>query len=279
MMPFSFAEIATGNRSYQSNVGKFCNWPIGDCFFGVPTDELYGRKPLVSIPGDSRGFHFYLGADQQRLFDSFLNSDLPQSTTSLHVGNSCYRLGKGRDYSQLTASLLAREFPNLKALELGVWQLFSNSHCAYGNVGTIDGLGLKMPELRNLSIYGNFLLHHPFSIPQLEKLHITVDDPVTGMNGGPLDIDSVSNVLSSSFPNLRELSVDLGMEDETLCYSVPDSLANNNAFPQLAEFELVGTFRRGDKNRLLRSPLFQEATVKIYVDDMLELGEDNVAAP
>ena len=270
-MPFSFSEIPLEKRCYQSHFGKFRSWPVGDCFFGVPADKLYGRKPLTKIPRNSTGFHFYMGSDQQSIFDSYVGSTYAQVTTSLHIGNSCYALGVGRDYTQLTEALLQCSFPKLRSLELGVWQLFSNSHCAYGNVGGIDGLGAAMPELRELFIYGKCQLQKPLSIPRLEILHVVVDDPVTGMNGGAPDVKTVSNILSSSLPNLRELYIDLESDDENLRYVIPESLLGDNLFPRMTKIELVGNFRVGEKERLLKSPLLYNQNVKIHFNDMCEL--------
>ena len=270
-MSFSFAEIPPEKRCYQSRFGKFRNWPVGDCFFGAPSDKLYGRKPLTKLPWRSTGFHFYLGSDQQGVFDSYLASNHPQTTTSLYIGDSCYGFGVGREYAQLTESVLQCSFPKLRTLELGVWQLFSNSHCAYGDVGRIDGLGTSMPELHELSIYGKCQLHSPLSIPDLEILHIVIDDPVTGINGGAPDAKTVSNILSSSFPRLRELYIDLEIDDETCGYFLPDSLLADNVFPCLTKFELVGNFRVGEKERLLTSPLLYNQNVTIHLNEMREL--------
>ena len=224
LMSFTFDTVPFEQCCYQSNTGSIRNWPAGDCFFGVPKDGLYGRYSLKAIPTNATGFHFYLGEDQQTLFDSFVDSELPTATTSLHIGDSSYCFGNGRDYSRLTALLSQGKFPNLETLELGVWQLFSNSHCAYGNVGRIDGLANKMPKLKRLYVYGKCELRTPLSIPQLEVLHVVVDDPTTGINGGTLDSLTVSNILSSSFPKLREIYVDLECDDEDVCYPVPGSM-------------------------------------------------------
>ena len=270
-MSFAFAEIPLEQRCYQSRSVKVRNWPAGGCFFGVPSDKLYGRKPLTKLPSHSTGFHFYLGSDQPVIFDSYLASNHPQTTTSLHVGDSCYEFGIGLEYAQMTESLLQCSFPKLRKLSLGVWELFSNSHCFYGDVGRIDGLGTFMPELRELAIYGKYQLQSPLSIPKLEILHVVIDDPATGINGGPPSVNTVANLLSSAFPNLRELYIDLEIDDDNLRYSIPDTLLADNVFPRLKKFQLVGNFRKGEKERLLNSPLLCNKNVKLHLNRMAEL--------
>ncbi len=270
-MSFSFAEVPLENRCYQSRFAKYRNWPVGDCFFGAPSDGLYGRKPLTELPRNSTGFHFYLGSERRCIFESYLASSCPQATKSLHIGDSCYALGEGREYARLTESLLQCSFPKLRSLELGVWQLFSNSHCAYGDVGQIDGLGTSMPELRELYIYGKCQLLSPLSIPNLEILHIVVDDPATGLNAGAPDEKTVSNILSSSFPKLRKLYIDLEIDNANLRYSIPETLLASNAFPHLTDFELVGNFGMGERERLLNSPLLYNQRVTVHLNGMREL--------
>ncbi|SRR5579883_1060607 len=269
-MSFTFDYVPIEQRCYQSTEGQFCTWPAADCFFGVPEDALYGRRPLKTIPSETTGFHFYLGADQQALIESFTESDFPAFTTALHIGNSSYGFGKGRDYSGLTASLTQVDFPKLEILELGVWQLFSNSHCAYGQVGVVDALAPRMPRLKQLYIYGKCELCSPLSFPDLELLHVIVNDPITGINGGALDSMTVSNILSSSFPKLQELYVDLEIDDGDVYYSVPDAIMTDDLFPNLTAFELAGTFHVGEKSRLINSPTLRNKNIKLHLSEMVE---------
>ena len=266
-MLFNFDSIPLNVRCYQTSKGRFQSFPLDDCFFGAPQDKLYGRMPLESLPARPFGFHFYLGANQLELFESFARSGHRDTTKSLHIGNSCYNHGNGRDYSRITEALTRHEFPCLESLELGVWQLFSNSDFVYGNVGRIDDLAKAAPNLRKLYIYGNCELSHPLFLRDLEILHVVVDS-TSGINGGSLDSRTVNNLLSSNFPRLKEFYVDLGMEDENTCYSLPESIAVSDSYPDLNYFELVGTFRLGDRQRLEDSPLFRNKSVTIHLDEM-----------
>jgi len=273
-MSFYFDYVPIEQRCYQSREGQFCAWTDADCFFGVPENALFGRRPLQTIPSETTGFHFYLGADQQALIKSFTASDFPAFTTALHIGNSSYALGKGLDYSGLTELLTKVSFPKLEILELGVWQLFSNSHCAYGQVGVIDALAPKMPKLKQLYIYGKCELCSPFSFPELERLHVIVNDPITGINGGALTPVTVSNIFLSSFPKLRELYLDLEINDGDIYYSVPDAIMTDDLLPNLTMFELAGTFHVGEKLRLINSPILRNKNIKVHLSEMLEAPKE-----
>ena len=270
-MSFDFDCVPVEQRCYQFRSASFWNRALADCFFGVPPDSLYGRHPLTSIPSGATGFHFYCGADQHALIDSFIESDLAESTTSLHVGSSCFDFGNGLDYRGLTASLMQADFPRLETLELGVWQLFSNSHCVYGRVGNIDTLGTRMPALKHLYLYGHCELRTRLSLPHLETLHVVVDDPAAGINGGPLDSLTVSNILSSSFPNLRKLFVDLEIDEDDVSYSVPDVMMTDDVFPRLTAFELVGNFHAGERQRLMNSAMLRNKHIKLHLDEMVDV--------
>ena len=93
---------------------------------------------------------------------------------------------------------------------------------------------------------------------------------MTGINGGAPSVTTVSNILASSFPNLRELYIDLEIDDQDLRYSIPKSLLVDNVFPRLTKFELVGNFHVGEKERLLNSPLLYNRNVTIHLNDMCE---------
>lgn len=228
---------------------------------------------MQSVPVETANFHFYLGADQQELFDSYIESEFPATTISLHIGNSSYELGKGLDYRGLTASLAKAEFPQLETLELGIWQLYCNSHCAFGQIGNIDFLSQCMPNLKHLSVFGKFDLQSYLSFPKLETLSIEVDDPTTGVNGGELDSATVSHLLSSSFPELRELYLNLEIAGGVVCYSIPNVMLTDDVFPKLTAFEIAGDFRAGDKRLLLNSPTLRDKSFKIHLEEMLDSDE------
>lgn len=269
-MTFEFDTVPPNDRCMQTEAGQFRNWPDGDCFFGVPVDEQYGRQPLTQIPQHAAGFHFYLGTDQQALFDSYLASAWPACTRRLHIGSSCYRLGTGRDYARLTESLSRVDFPNLETLELGIWQLFSNSHRACGDVGCLDAFTSRMPRLRHLFLYGKCELNRPLSLPHLERLHVIADDPVTGMNAGAIDASTVDHLLRSSLPRLQELYVDLETDEDDIVYAIPDSLLTGRPFPELTTFELAGLFQPGTQQHLQQTPWFNHKTIKVHLGDMRE---------
>ena len=186
-------------------VGRFNNFPADDCFFGVPSDRLYGREPLGTLPESATRFHFYLGSDALSLIDAFTKSKYAATASHLSVGDSCYGYGSGRDYSAVVESLSSGFFPALRSLELGVWELFSNSHCLFGRLGDVTLLFDRMPALEELGVYGCFELASPVALPTLRRLQVELGDPVTGVHGGALAQATFANLLCSSMPNLADV--------------------------------------------------------------------------
>ncbi|MGB3695383.1 MAG: hypothetical protein WA865_20750 [Spirulinaceae cyanobacterium] len=45
------------------------------CYFGVPSDEQFGRQKLESIPNSANCFCLHLGGEQEKLIQAFVESD------------------------------------------------------------------------------------------------------------------------------------------------------------------------------------------------------------
>lgn len=84
-------------RCQQSSSG---NWdlPLGECLFGVPSDEWFGWTALHSVPEHADRFSFLLGSEALPLLTAFAGSPWARIVTSLVVGESSFGLGQGRDY-------------------------------------------------------------------------------------------------------------------------------------------------------------------------------------
>ena len=266
-MAFDFHSVPLEQRCFQTKSGT-CSYPVSDCFFGVPASDFFGFHPLESIPLDSTGFHFYLGPKQLELFGSFLKSDYPDSTTSLHLGYSSFYRDPVGDFSPLTELLMQTKFPKLETLKLGVFELFQNSCEEYGVVGSVDLIANVAPNLKRLHIYGKCSLSRPLELPNLEHLWVVVDSQLTN-DGETLDQPTVHNFLASSLPSLKDLYVNLASSDD-VSYEVPTVLFAGNALPNLTTFELTGTFRHGTGDRLSDSPCLQKS-ITLHVNDLVEL--------
>lgn len=260
-----FLALPENHRSFQGRSGQFQNWPEGDCFFGVPGDELYGRQVLETIPDGTNSFHFYLGADAIDLMKAFVNSNYPSSLEYLAIGNSCYNFGSGFDYAAITQTLSEAVYPKLKSFEFGVWQLFSNSHAGYGKLGELSGLLKTMSQVEALALYGHFTLNNTIDMPHLRQLQIVMDDPVTGMNGGNISPETFSNFLMSSFPNLKTAYIDLENEDSEHEYQFPADFFSGQTCPSLEKLEILGNFSQGQRDLLHQSELCKRQDFKLFV--------------
>ena len=254
-------------RSFQSADGQFINWPLNDCFFGVPPDAQYGRKPLDTVPPAAEGFHFYLGSDATDLIGAFVHSEYAPKAVRLSVGDSCYRKGSGRDYAAVVKILSAGHFPTLRFFSLGVWQLFSNSHCAYGRLGDLGTLFSAMPGLEALSLHGRFLLSAEASFPRLKTLDVQADDPITGINGGAIPAAAVDRLLASDFPLLEEAYLDLEVDESEERYALPEAFVSGKNCPRLTRVEYSGALADGEEEKLKTGPLSQRRGMKLLAED------------
>src|SRR5262245_20718441 len=85
-------------RKCIQRIGRCNSWPANDCFFGVPSDHLYGREPLEKLPESATGSHFYLGSHALNLIDAFTKSKYAATATYLAIGDSCHSSKQsGRD--------------------------------------------------------------------------------------------------------------------------------------------------------------------------------------
>ncbi len=147
-----------------------------------------------------------------------------------------------QDYSDIVACLAQHQWPSLRTLSLGGFELLYNGHAAYGRIGNITKLLTGMPGLEELDLAGNFVLDQPLQHAKLKVLDVILDDPVTGMNGGAPSQASIEAVLASDLPALGNLGLDLECtpdDDTTADYAFdPDSLGRDR-FPALKRFMLA----------------------------------------
>ena len=232
--------IASDWRSVQKGPSSYAgSGGAGACYLGVPPDEAAGRERFDAISNCSE-FHFYLGSDEPELIQAFCDSAFAGKVAVLSIGNSsyAYNSGKGFDYSSITAILKESSLPQLRVLNLGVWELFHNAHAMYGRLGDITGLSVAMPRLERLGLYGHFELNGPETFERLERLETLMCDPVTGsVVEDAISNHSLNQLLESSFPMLRQASIDIEA-DEVLTYSLPESMTSGAFAPQIEKLDL-----------------------------------------
>ncbi len=255
------------HRCLQSSPGVW-GLPLEHCIFGVPPDDAFGWTVLDRIPEDLKGVHFYLGGECVELIAAFARSAGPRSVERLSLGNSSFAIGEGLDYAAAVRQLGSARYPQLKSLDLGVWELFSNSHCLFGTLGDVTSVLRNSPELERLGLYGSFELTEALRFGSLRDLTVTLEDPTTGSNGGHLSHATLANLLESDFPRLEVLFLDLECEDDDAGYHLPDGFLAGARAPELKKIEVTGGFREGERARLLGSPLGTRPELVLHLDDM-----------
>lgn len=261
-------QLPVDKKCIQSAPGTW-SLPLGYCFFGVPQSDFFGWASLHEIPATCHGFHFYLGGTPLDLITAFSKSTFPEQIELLVIGDSSYAAGMSLDYSNLVRALQNVKFPNLKELQLGVWELFSNEHCMYGKVGDVTNILMNTPKLRKLGLYGQFELSAPISCKDLKELTIELEDSITGFGGGFVSNKTFSNLLDSAFPSLEQIVINLSCEDDTYGYRFNEHFLSGINIPSIKRLEIAGGFAEGEKEKLQSSPIYKKKDVLFYLDGML----------
>ena len=260
--------IPSKHRSIQSSPGEN-NKPLNHCFFGVPQSTRYGLTTLSHIPEETIGMSFYLGGEPEGLISSFSSSGYPQKIEQLAIGNSTHEIGSHQDYRGLINLLKNTEFPNLKQLELGVWELFHNAHCLYGNLGDVSSILRHSPKVEDIGLYGYFEITEKNNFSFLKNIMVTLEDYATASNGGFINQSSLSNLLESEFPLLEEMYIDLTCQEDQYGYKFPQKFLDGMNVPMLKKLEIAGGFLSDEKERLLGSPIYNRSGVVYHLNDMV----------
>ena len=267
-----FLQIPSDRRCFHKYSTEY-NHTVKHCIFGVPLISSYGWITLKELPRHIKGFHFLMGSSCEKLIKAFSNSCYPENIEHLGIGDSSEGLlDNGLEYSKLVEILSNTHFPNLKCLELGVWELFCNSHCLYGHLGNITYILNNSPNLEKLCLYGSFKLDESISLSKLINLTIVLDDEVTGVNGGNIKNESMTLLLSSHFPSLKTINLDLKCDDDINEFEniLPNEFLSGLNFPNLKVLEISGKFVKGQKQELINNLLKHKPNLKIFTKYMVE---------
>jgi len=261
--------IPANHRCVQMTPGVW-NLPLNYCFFGVPQSDYFGWSVLDKVPVNTRGFHFYLGADAEELILEFSKSEYPQQINSLVIGNSSFNLGGSHDYRKLIRIIENTNFPNLKQLELGVWELFHNSHSLYGTLGDISTLLKNTPNVEKLELFGLFDLPQNINLPALKQLKITQEGDLMSTDGPFISNSTLGSILETKLPALEVIEMDLLHDEDQYGYEFPETFLLGNSLPKLKNLEISGGFKPQEKERLMNSALVSRPDFSCYVSEMVE---------
>lgn len=218
----------------------------------------------TSLPETLNNLNIYLGSNSESIVEEFIRSGYPHTITSLCIGDSSDSQNYGRDYRNISKLLSKTSFPNLKNFELGVWELLYNEHCLYGKLGNITAVLQSMPDLETLTLCGSFTLDSPINLYELKEIIIKLDDDTTGINGGYISQETLTNLLNSTFPSLKEAYLDLDLEilwtddykrvegntANNQNYIFSDSFLQGKSWNGLKKIELSGGYAIGELEKL-----------------------------
>lgn len=258
--------VPSEHRSIQARPGKFPE-SVNECWFGVPSHRSRDWDVLQRIPEEATAFNFLLGNECTELFSAFARSPWARTVKSLSVGASCYYKGARVNYEDVSKIVAATKFPALERLDLGVWELFSNSHGSYGKLGDITDLFENCPSLKVLNVMGNFELSRPIAHGKLMEIVFGQDDYVTSLNGGGISNETLRHLLCGIFPNLRALEVATDIHKPAIQYSLPEEFLRGVGLPMLRKLYVSGNFGAHEEERLQGSALAKIAHIDFEATD------------
>lgn len=211
-----------------------CSVSPGQLWVGFPPSTQYSQVAIQAVPAAPASICFVEGPEQADLVAALAASPEVATLEHLMIGTTHDYIKPGRptpyDFSAAVAALRGATMPALKRLSLGAMEKLFNGHGYYGRVGDITHIFEMAPGLEKLDVNGWFVLTRPVTHDRLESLLIDVDE--IGVSGGPLSQETVTNILSSRLPRLRELQLALDADDVEP-YDVPGALYGGNGLPVL----------------------------------------------
>ena len=215
-----------------------CSISGKDLWVGLPPDPDHNRLPVLAVPEAPRSVLFVEGPEQVQLITAL--ADSPEATTieNLMIGTSHDYIPSRRtpyDFSAAMAALMNAKMPALKRLIVGEMELLFNGHGYYGHLGNITDLVRVAPNLAELHMCGRAVFTRPIRHDRLQVLSLVADD-IAG-NSGATAPETVSNLLSSHFPEMTQLHLSLGA-DAAPSYSIPEAFYSGVNMPSLRDVEV-----------------------------------------
>lgn len=247
------------------------------CVFGVPQGytAIHPSGHLVAldmVPDGATEFYFYLGGDHLDLFEAYAESGFPRITQVLHVGNSSIKYRDGIwDLDRPVQALSDLDFPNLRSMKLGVFELHVNTDVGlFGSLGDVTAILQNKPALEELGLFGYFELRHAVSFPELKRLEVDPAELDGHTRGRHSPSVAINNLLTSTAPALSHLEISIGSPD----FSFADEFLQGECQPSLktlvVEFHArpdYGASSAAEMERLASSPLASAADLHLtYLD-------------
>jgi hypothetical protein len=216
-----------------------CSATGSTLWIGLAPDPDHRRAVLAAVPQAPRSLCFVEAPDQAELVGALAASPEAATLEHLMIGTS-HDYARNRpiryDMSAAVAALRGARWPALKHLSLGDMEQLFNGHAYYGKLGDVTHVFEAAPQLEELRLRGQFTLRGPVRHALLRDISVFVDD--IGVSGGPLSQDTVSRLLSSDLPALREICLSFDDGDREADYVIPDGFFTGSRFPALTAFDM-----------------------------------------
>jgi len=178
-------------------------------FSRVPSNPPWRRKiEFLAAPGQADLVAALLASPEAEVIEELFIGTYPHYPK--HPDFSGY------DTVAAVAALAGADLPALRHLDLGDMQNWYGGQRLFGTVGDIAHVFAAAPAMTSLNIGGSFSLSRPIAHERLETLSTKFDD--FGVTGEPITQATLDNLLTSRFPSLKSLELDMdeGGGDETL---------------------------------------------------------------
>lgn len=206
---------------------------------GLAPDAGHDLLPLHEVPDSASRVCFLEAPRQADLIRAFAASPRARTVERLVIGTShdyAQKRSIGYDMAAAVAALKGARLPALKRLSLGDMEMLFNGHRLFGTLGDVTPVFDIAPRLEELSLHGHFALRRPVRHARLRALLVEVED--IGVTGGPLDQETVSNLLLSDLRSLAECALDLNDEHPEFLYAIPEAFLSGSPFPALRRLRI-----------------------------------------
>ena len=224
------------------------------CLIGNLAGYLVEESGFVRtdhIPQDTKHFSLESVNQNQNFVEDLIAAHIPSQLIGLSIGGNS-ESPNSFNYVPAVTQLGTVEYPELKFLSLGDYELHCNQDPIYGDLGLITPLLNRCPLLRELSIQGMFDLVQPFDLPELQKADISFfPGQIPGVVRRPTQL-TVNSVFRSPFPRIEELLIDFDLSwTEQLMtidlnsndpFQLAEEFLANNSWRGLREIEISGRF-------------------------------------
>ena len=224
------------------------------CLIGNLAGHLVEQSGFVRtghIPPDTKHFSLHSVNQNPKFVEDLIAAQIPSQLIGLSIGGNS-ESPNSFNYAPAVTRLGTVEYPELKFLSLGDYELHCNQDPIYGDLGLITRLLNRCPQLRELSIQGMFDLDQSFDLPELQKADISFfPGQIFGAVRRPTQL-TVNSVFQSPFPRIEELLIDFDLSwieqsmtidlNPNAPFQLPEEFLANNSWRGLREIEINGRF-------------------------------------